>query len=106
MTRWRHPRIFERLRCLGLCLFATGLAFHNADNPPAALAAIVVTGLLVVRLRIELAIGQNEEESSLERKLHRIHQVNTVILFPVGFGVLAILKKLETGDNITVPFVN
>lgn len=48
MIDWHHPRIHERLRCFGLCLFTLGLASHNADNPPAAIAAIIVTILLVL----------------------------------------------------------
>ncbi len=106
MIDWHHPRIYERLRCFGLCLFAVGLAFQNTDNPPAALAAIIVTALLIVRLKIELAIGHNEEASALERKLHWIQQVNTALLVPVIFGVMAILRKLETGNSFAAPFVN
>jgi hypothetical protein len=65
MIDWHHPRIYERLRCFGLCLFTLGVASHNVDNPPAALAAIVVTMLLIVRLKIELDIKRDEEEHSL-----------------------------------------
>jgi len=78
MIDWHHPRIYERLRCFGLCLFTLGVASHNVDNPPAALAAIVVTALLIVRLKIELDIKRDEEEYSLERKVHRIRQINTM----------------------------
>ncbi len=106
MIDWHHPRIYERLRCFGLCLFAVGLASQNTDNPPAALAAVIVTALLVVRLKFELAIGHDEEGSALERKLHRIQQLNTAILVPVIFGVMAILRKLETGDSFTGPFAH
>jgi hypothetical protein len=106
MIDWHHPRIYERLRCFGLCLFGVGLASQNTDNPPAALAAVIVTALLVIRLKIELAIGHNEEAPALERKLHGIQQINTAMLVPVIFGVIAILRKLETGDSITAPFVN
>jgi hypothetical protein len=59
---WYHPRIYERLRCFGLSLFTLGLASHNVGNPPAALAAIVVTILLVVRLKVELDIRRDEGE--------------------------------------------
>jgi hypothetical protein len=69
MIDWQHPRIFERLRCFGLSLFSLGLASHDASDPPVAIAAIVVAMLLVLRLKIELDIGREEEESSLERKL-------------------------------------
>lgn len=106
MIDWHHPRIYERLRCFGLCLFAVGLACQNTDNPPAVFAAVIVTALLLARLKIEFAIGENEEASSLERKLHRIQQINDAILVPVTFGVMAILKKFETGVSFTSPFVN
>jgi Na+/H+ antiporter NhaC len=106
MIDWHHPRIYERLRCFGLCLFAVGLACQNADNLPAAFAAVIVTALLLARLKIELAIAHNEDASSLERKLHRIQQINTAMLVPVIFGVMAILRKLETGDGFTSPFEN
>jgi hypothetical protein len=105
MIDWNHPRIYERIRCFGLCLFAVGLASQNADNPPAVLAAIVVAALLVVRLKIELAIGHNEDAPAFERKLRRIQQINTAMLVPVIFGAVAILRKLETGGSITVPFL-
>jgi hypothetical protein len=49
---WHHPRIYERLRCFGLSLFTLGLASHNVVNPPTAVAAIILTVLLVVRLKI------------------------------------------------------
>ena len=78
MIDWHHPRIYERFRCFGLCLFTLGVAAHNVDNRPAALAAIVVTMLLLVRLKIELDIKHDEEEDSLERKVHRIQQINTM----------------------------
>jgi hypothetical protein len=106
MIDWHHPRIYERLRCFGLCLFAVGLASQNADNPPAAFASAIVTALLVVRLKIEFAIGRNEDAPALERKLHRIQQINSAMLVPVIFGVMAILRKLETGDSIIAPFVS
>jgi hypothetical protein len=28
MIDWHHPRIYERLRCFGLCLFTLGVASH------------------------------------------------------------------------------
>jgi hypothetical protein len=102
---WHHPRIYERLRCFGLSLFTLGLASHNVANPPAALAAIVITVLLVYRLKIELDIGRDEEEPTLERKLHRIQQVNTVILVPVFVGAVVWLRRLAN-DESTAPFLN
>jgi hypothetical protein len=106
MIDWHHPRIYERLRCFGLFLFAVGVACQNADNPPAVFAAVIVMALLLVRLKFEFAIGENEEASALERKLHRIQQINDAMLVPVTFGVMAILKKLETGVSFTSLFVN
>ena len=61
MIDWHHPRIYERLRCFGLTLFTLGVASHNEFNPPVAIATILVATLLVVRLRIELGIGRDED---------------------------------------------
>ena len=105
MIDWDHPRIYERLHCFGLSLFTLGLASHNVANPPAALAAIVITMLLVYRLKIELDIRRDEEEPTLERKLHRIQQINTVILVPVFVGAVAWLRRLAN-DESTAPFLN
>lgn len=80
MIDWHHPRIYERLRCFGLTLFTLGVASHNVANPPIAVAAIVVAILLVVRLRIELEIGRDEEETSLERKLRHIDLINALAM--------------------------
>ena len=87
MIDWHHPRIYERFRCFGLCLFTLGVASHNVDNRPAALAAIVVTMLLLVRLKIELDIKRDEEEHSLERKIHRIQQINTMASVSMFVGL-------------------
>jgi hypothetical protein len=95
MIDWHHPRIYERLRCFGLTLFTIGVASHNVANPPVAVAAIVVAILLVVRLRIELEIGQDEEESSLERKLKRIDLINALAIGPALLGALALLRGLS-----------
>jgi hypothetical protein len=103
MIDWHHPRIYERLRCFGLCLFALGIASHNVDNPPAAIAAIVVTMLLVVRLKIELGIHREEEQQSLERKLHRIRRINSIAGIPILFGILAIIRQAASGEDL-LPF--
>ena len=100
-----HPRIYERLRCFGLCLFTLGVASHNVDNPPAALAAIVVTVLLIVRLKIELDIKRDEEEQSLERKVQRIRQINTIASVPVVVGLMALVRQMASGQ-VTAPFLN
>src|SRR5579863_9142145 len=84
MIDWNHPRIYERLRCFGLTLFTLGIASHNEANPPVAVAAILVATLLVVRLRIELGIGRDEERSSLERKLRRIDLINALAIVPAA----------------------
>ena len=102
MIDWHHPRIYERLRCFGLCLFTLGVASHNADNRPAALAAIVVTMLLVVRLKIELDIKRDEEEHSLERKVHRIQQINTMASVSMFVGLVALVRQMASGE-ITAP---
>lgn len=49
----------------GLCLFTLGVASHNVDNRPAALATIVVIMLLVVWLKLELDVKRDEEEHSV-----------------------------------------
>jgi hypothetical protein len=93
MIDWHHPRIYERLRCFGLTLFTIGVASHNVWNPPVAVAAIIVAILLVVRLRIELEIGRDEEETSLERKLRQIDVINALAIGPAVLGTLALLRR-------------
>jgi hypothetical protein len=105
MIDWHHPRIYERFRCFGLCLFTLGVASHNVDNRPAALAAIVVTMLLLVRLKIELDIKRDEEEHSLERKIHRIQQINTMASVSMFVGLMALVRQMASGE-ITAPFLN
>ena len=94
MIDWHHPRVYERLRCFGLTLFALGIASHNEGNPPVAIAAIIVATLLVVRLRIELGIGRNEERDSLERKLRHIDLINVLAMVPAALGALEMLPRL------------
>lgn len=95
MIDWHHPRIYERLRSFGLTLFTIGVASRNVVNPPVAVAAIIVAMLLVVRLRIELEIGRDEEETSLERKLHHIDLINALAIGPAVLGALALLRHLS-----------
>ena len=95
MIDWHHPRIYERLRCFGLTLFTLGVASHNEANPPIAIAAILVATLLVIRLRIELGIGRDEERASLERKLRRIDLINALAIAPAALGALALLPRLS-----------
>jgi hypothetical protein len=92
---WHHPRIYERLRCFGLTLCTLGVASHNEGNPPVAIAAILVATLLVVRLRLELGIGRDEEGTSLERKLRRIDLINALAIVPAALGALALLPRLS-----------
>jgi hypothetical protein len=93
MIDWHHPRIFERLRCFGLALFTLGVASHNEANPPVAVAAIIVAALLVLRLKIELEIGRNEDQPTLERKLKRINWINAVAIGPALFGAVALIRE-------------
>jgi hypothetical protein len=95
MIDWHHPRIYERLRCFGLTLFTLGVASHNEANPPVAIAAIIVATLLVIRLRIELGIGRDEEGASLERKLRRIDLINTLAIVPAALGAIGLLPRLS-----------
>jgi len=97
MIHWHHPRIYQRSRCIGLSLFALGLAAHNLDNPLAAIAAIIVTVLLLVRLKIEFDIRHDEDEPAFERKLHRIEQINSLVIIPTVFGLIAIVRRLDVG---------
>ena len=90
-----HPRIYERLRCFGLTLFTIGVASHNVATPPIAVAAIVVAILLVAPLRIELEIGRDEEETSLERKLRHIDIINALAIGPAVLGALALLRRFS-----------
>ena len=105
MIDWHHPRIYERLRCFGLCLFTLGVASHNVDNRPAALAAIVITMLLVVRLKIELDIKHDEEEHSLEQTIRRIEQINTMASVSMIVGLMALVRQMASGE-ITAPYLN
>ena len=105
MIDWHHPRIYERFRCFGLCLFTLGVASHSVDNRPASLAAIVVTMLLLVRLKIELDIKHDEEEHSLELKIHRIQQINTMSSVSMIVGLMALVRQMASGE-ITAPFLN
>ena len=95
MIDWHHPRVYERLRCFGLTLFTLGVASRNEANPPVAIAAIIVATLLVVRLRIELGIGRDEERASLERKLRHIDLINALAIVPAALGALALLPRLS-----------
>ena len=95
MIDWNHPRIYERLRCFGLTLFTLGVASHNEANPPVAIAAIIVATLLVIRLRIELGIGRDEEGASLERKLRRIDLINALAIVPAALGAVGLLPRLS-----------
>jgi hypothetical protein len=95
MIDWHHPRVYERLRCFGLTLFTLGVASHNEANPPVAVAATLVATLLVVRLRIELGIGRDEERATLERKLRRIDLINTLAMVPAALGALELLPRLS-----------
>ncbi len=93
MIDWHHPRIFERLRCFGLALFTLGVASHNVANPPVAVAAIIVATLLVIRLKIELEIGRDEDQPTLERKLKHIDLINAVAFVPAVLGAIALLRQ-------------
>jgi hypothetical protein len=93
MIDWHHPRIFERLRCFGLALFTLGVASHNVANPPIAVAAIIVSTLLVIRLKIELEIGRDEDQPTFERKLKNIDLINAVAFVPAVFGAIALLRQ-------------
>lgn len=95
MIDWDHPRIYERLRCFGLTLFAIGVASHNVATPPVAIAAIIVATLLVIRLGIELEIRRDEERSSLERKLRHIDLINALAIGPAVLGAMVVLRRVS-----------
>ena len=70
---------------------------HIVDDPPAAIALIIVTVLLLVRLKIELDIRHDEDEPAFERKLHRSEQINSLVIVPAVFGLIAIVRRLDVG---------
>jgi hypothetical protein len=100
MIDWHHPRIHERLRCFGLCFFTPGVASHDVENPPAALAPSVVTMLLLVRFKIELDIKRDEGEHSLEQKVRRIQRINTMTEVSVFVGIIVLLRRMASGESI------
>ena len=59
------------------------------------MAAIIVAIFLVVRLRIELEIGRDEDEMSLERKLRYIDVINALAIGPAVLGALALLRRFS-----------
>ena len=65
----------------------------------------MVTMLLLVRLKIELDIKRDEEEHSLERKIHRIQQINTMASVSMFVGLMALVRQMASGE-ITAPFLN
>jgi hypothetical protein len=65
----------------------------------------VVTTLLLVRLKIELDIKRDEEEHSLERKIHRIQQINTIASVSMFVGLMALVRQMASGE-ITAPLFN
>ena len=105
MIDWEHPRIYERLRCFGLSLFTLGIASHNSQNPPLALVAIVVTILLVVRLKIELDIGHDETGGSLLRKLKSIHEINVMAVILSFVSLTVVVRQLLDGE-LSLPRLN
>jgi len=58
--------------------------------------------LLIVRLKIELDIKRDEEEHSLERKVQRIRQINTMAYVPVFIGIMALIRQMASG-HVTAP---
>ena len=60
--------------------------------------------LLLVRLKIELGIKHDEEQHSLERKVHRIRQINTMASVPVFLGIIALVRQMASGQ-ITAPLL-
>jgi hypothetical protein len=97
MIDWHHPRVYERLRCFGLALFTLGIASHNVDSPAISLAAIAVTALLVYRLKLELAIARDADETKSARKVHRIQKTNQWTLVPIMLGVFGFMHKAAHG---------
>ena len=61
--------------------------------------------LLLVRLKIELDIKRDEEEHSLERKIHRIQQINTMASVSMFVGLMALVRQMASGE-ITAHFFN
>jgi hypothetical protein len=59
----------------------------------------------LVRLKIELGIKHDEEQDSLERKVHRIQQINTMASVSMFVGLMALVRQVANGE-ITSPFLN
>jgi hypothetical protein len=95
-----HPRIYERLRCFGLCLLALGVASNEMQNPPVAIAALIVAVLLAIRLKIELEIGRDEERPSLERKLKLIDLINAIAAGPAIYGAMALFGQVSVTATV------
>jgi hypothetical protein len=58
-----------------------------------------------VRLKIELDIKRDEEEHSLERKIHRIQRINTMASVSMFVGFMALVRQMASGE-ITAHFLN
>ena len=61
--------------------------------------------LLVFRLKIELDIKRDEEEHSLELKIHRMQQINITASVSMFVGLMALLRQIANGES-TAPFFN
>lgn len=100
MIDWHHPPIYGRLRCFWFVSSTLGVASHNVDNRPAALAASVVTMLLLVRLKFEPDIKRDGGEHSLEQQVQRIQRINTMTFVSVFLGIIALLRRMASGESI------
>ena len=97
MIGWHHSRIYARLQCFGLVLFTLGMASRNIDRPVIGVAALVVTVLLLYRLKVELAIAGHEEYRKLEAKLQRIEQINRWTMIPITVGLVGFIREAAMG---------
>ena len=97
MIDWHHPRIYARLQCVGLVLFALGMASRNIDSPVIGVTALAVTVLLLYRLKVELAISGHEEYRTLEAKLQRIEQINRWTMVPIMIGLVGFIRRAANG---------
>jgi hypothetical protein len=53
--------------------------------------------LLVYRLKLELAIARDEDETKYERKVHRIQKINQWTLVPIMVGIFGFMRKAAQG---------
>ncbi len=88
-----HPRFLQRLQTLGLVLFVAGLTTHTGRYQSLFAAGILLTLVLLIRLSIELSIGEREPEQTLERKMKQLSFLNQFSMLIATFGVMGLMRE-------------